>query len=98
MSITKFGEYMRIFRIKKNIIMEDTSDKLNVKTPFLSAVENGKKNYLLTGLKNIYNSPITYWWVEKLMKTIEDFADSVKLIFWIAMNCKKFSPSISTFF
>jgi hypothetical protein len=49
-------------------------------------------------LKNIYNSPITYWWVEKLMKTIEDFTDSVKLIFWIAMNCKRFSPSISTFF
>jgi HTH-type transcriptional regulator, competence development regulator len=43
MAITKFGEFMRIFRIKNKILMKDTADALNVKTPFLSAVENGKK-------------------------------------------------------
>ena len=37
MAITKFGEYMRILRIKNNLLMKDTADKLNVKTPFLSA-------------------------------------------------------------
>ena len=86
MSITKFGEYMRIFRIKKNIIMEDTSDKLNVKTPFLSAVENGKKNYLLTGLKisAFLQLPIDEW--KKLMKIIEDSADSAKINL---LNCNE---------
>lgn len=43
MAITKFGEYMRILRIKNNLLMKDTAEKLEVKTPFLSAVENGKK-------------------------------------------------------
>ena len=43
MTVTKFGEYMRNLRIKKNILMKDSADALGVKTPFLSAVENGKK-------------------------------------------------------
>lgn len=60
MSITKFGEYMRIFRIKKNAIINDTADKLNVKTPFLSAVENSKKKMPSDWFENICNSPITY--------------------------------------
>lgn len=51
MSITKFGEFMRILRIKKNILMKDTADSLNVKTPFLSAVENGKRRYLMIGIQ-----------------------------------------------
>lgn len=43
MALTRFGEYMRILRVKKRILMKDTADVLGVKTPFLSAVENGKK-------------------------------------------------------
>lgn len=41
--LTKFGEYMRILRIKRNLVMKDTAVSLDVTTPFLSAVENGKK-------------------------------------------------------
>lgn len=44
MSYTKFGEYLRILRIKKHEVMGDMASKLGTSLPFLSAVENGKKN------------------------------------------------------
>ena len=44
MAYTKFGELMRIMRIKHHEVMGDTAKLLNVSIPFLSAVENGKKN------------------------------------------------------
>ena len=44
MSYSKFGEFMRILRIKNHEIMGDTARLLKVSVPFLSAVENGKKN------------------------------------------------------
>lgn len=44
MAYTKFGEFMRILRIQHHEVMGDIAKILNVSTPFLSAVENGKKN------------------------------------------------------
>lgn len=44
MAYTRFGEFMRILRIKHHQVMGDTAKLLDVKTPFLSVVENGKKN------------------------------------------------------
>lgn len=44
MAYTKFGEFMRILRVKNHEIMGDVAKLLGVSTPFLSAVENGKKN------------------------------------------------------
>jgi hypothetical protein len=44
MSYTKFGEYVRILRIKHHEIMGDMAEFLETSLPFLSAVENGKKN------------------------------------------------------
>lgn len=44
MGYTKFGELMRILRIKNREVMGDTAKLLNVKLPFISAVENGKRN------------------------------------------------------
>lgn len=44
MSYTSFGEFVRILRIKKHEVMGDMAKVLDVKIPFLSAVENGKKN------------------------------------------------------
>lgn len=41
---TKFGEFMRVLRIKHHEIMGDIADVLGVSLPFLSAVENGKRN------------------------------------------------------
>jgi transcriptional regulator with XRE-family HTH domain len=44
MAYTSFGEFLRILRIKHHEVMGDMAKVLNVKVPFLSAVENGKKN------------------------------------------------------
>ena len=44
MSYTSFGEFVRILRIKNHEVMGDLAKVLDVKVPFLSAVENGKKN------------------------------------------------------
>lgn len=43
MGYTKFGEYMRILRVKTHEVMGDAAKYLGVSVPFLSAVENGKK-------------------------------------------------------
>ena len=44
MAYTRFGELMRILRIKHHEVMGDMAKVLKVSVPFLSAVENGKKN------------------------------------------------------
>ena len=44
MSYTSFGEFVRILRIKHHEVMGDMAKVLGIKIPFLSAVENGKKN------------------------------------------------------
>ena len=44
MAYTKFGELVRILRVKHHEVMGDMAKRLGVKLPFLSAVENGKKN------------------------------------------------------
>lgn len=44
MSYTSFGEMLRILRIRNHEVMGDMAKVLKVTTPFLSAVENGKKN------------------------------------------------------
>lgn len=44
MAYTKFGEFMRIQRIKHHEVMSDTAALLGVAIPFVSAVENGKRN------------------------------------------------------
>ncbi len=44
MAYTKFGEFMRVQRIKHHEVMGDTAALLEVSVPFVSDVENGKKN------------------------------------------------------
>ena len=44
MTYTSFGEFVRILRIKHHEVMGDMAKMLEVKIPFLSAVENGRKN------------------------------------------------------
>lgn len=54
MAYTKFGEFVRILRIRCHEVMGDMAKVLNTSVPFLSAVENGKKN-------------IPPEWIEKLI-------------------------------
>ncbi len=44
MAYTKFGEFMRIQRIKHHEVMGDSAKLFDVSMPFISAVENGKRN------------------------------------------------------
>lgn len=44
MGYTKYGEFMRILRVRAHEVMGDTAKLLNVKVPFVSAVESGKRN------------------------------------------------------
>ena len=44
MGYTKFGEFMRIQRIKHHEVMGDTAKLFGVKLPFISTVESGKRN------------------------------------------------------
>ncbi len=44
MPYTKFGEFMRVQRVKNHEVMGDIAKFLGVKIPFISAVENGKRN------------------------------------------------------
>jgi len=53
MAYTSFGEFMRILRVKRHEVMGDTAKFLNTSLPFLSAVENGKKNVPLDWTEKI---------------------------------------------
>ena len=44
MSYTKFGEFVRLLRVKNHEVMGDMARMLATSTSNLSAVENGKKN------------------------------------------------------
>ena len=44
MSYTKYGEFVRVLRIKHHEVMGDMAEILGASLPFISAVENGKKN------------------------------------------------------
>ena len=43
--ITKLGDYLRKLRIRNQQILKNMADELGVSSAFLSAVENGKKEY-----------------------------------------------------
>ena len=44
MAYTKFGEFMRIQRIKHHEVMGDSAKLFDVSMQYISAVENGKRN------------------------------------------------------
>ena len=56
MAYTKFGELVRILRIKQHELMGDMAKRLNVTLPFLSAIENGKKNVPAELIRKIVES------------------------------------------
>ncbi len=71
---------MRILRIKRKIIMKDTAESLQVSTPFLSAVENGKKKIPDTWfekIKEIYS--LTNEESLELKCAIEESMEQIKI-------------------
>ena len=90
MGYTKFGEYMRILRIKFHEVMGDTAKLLDVSLPFLSAVENGKRNVPSEWAEKIirhYN--LSKKESKELMEAIEESRTQIKLDLKKASEAKR---------
>lgn len=80
MAYTKFGEFMRILRVKNHEVMGDAAKLLGVSLPFLSAVENGKKNVPTEWLnKIIEHYSLKDEEVSELLEAIEQSKTQMKL-------------------
>lgn len=80
MAYTQFGEFVRILRIKHHEVMGDLAKALEVTLPFLSAVENGKKNVPTEWIPKIishYN--LSTQEAENLKQAIEESKIQVKI-------------------
>lgn len=90
MSYTKFGEFMRMQRIKHHEVMGDIAKYLGVKMPFVSAVENGKRNvpeewYELLVLHYDLSSIEQ----QELRKSMEDSKTQAKINLVTATQCQR---------
>lgn len=80
MGYTKFGEFVRILRIKHHEVMGDMAQMLGTSLPFLSAVENGKKNVPTAWVKKIVSHyALSTNEESKLLQAIEDSKTQMKL-------------------
>lgn len=80
MSYTKFGEFVRILRIKNHEIMGDMAEFLDTSLPFLSAVENGRKNVPKDWIEKIachYN--LNEYERKELKKSVEESKTQMKI-------------------
>lgn len=80
MAYTKFGEFVRVLRIKHHEVMGDMAEMLGTSLPFLSAVENGKKNVPAEWIEKItvhYN--LTKQEKEELVNSIEESKTQYKI-------------------
>ena len=80
MGYTKFGEFVRILRVKHHEIMGDMAEFLGASLPFLSAVENGKKNVPKEWIpKIIEHYKLNEIEQEQLKDSIEESKTQVKI-------------------
>ncbi len=80
MEYTKFGEYMRILRIKNHEIMGDTAKLFNCRVSFVSSVENGKKKVPDSWApKIIEHYHLDEGQQDELYEAIEDSKNQVKI-------------------
>ena len=57
MGYTKYGEFIRVLRVKHHEVMGDTAKLLNCMVSFVSSVESGKKNVVKTWARASMISP-----------------------------------------
>lgn len=80
MAYTPFGEFVRILRIKHHQVMGDMAKVLNTSTPFLSAVENGKKNVPAEWVQKLVESyKLSFEEQKELMDSIEESRPQYKI-------------------
>ena len=81
MAYTPFGEFVRILRIKHHQVMGDMAKVLGTSTPFLSAVENGKKNVPAEWVGKLTESyHLTPDERDKLLRSIEESKLQYKIV------------------
>lgn len=80
MTYTSFGEFVRILRIKHHEVMGDMAKMLEVKIPFLSAVENGRKNVPADWTDKIANHyGLTIKEKDELQKAVDESRTQYKI-------------------
>lgn len=80
MTYTSFGEFVRILRIKHHEVMGDMAKMLEVKIPFLSAVENGRKNVPADWIDKIANHyGLTIKKKDELQKAVDESRTQYKI-------------------
>lgn len=81
MAYTRFGEFVRILRIRHHEVMGDMAKMLGTSLPFLSAVENGKKNVPNEWVEKISNYyRLTSNEIAKLKIAIEESKTQYKIV------------------
>lgn len=80
MAYTSFGEFVRILRIKHHEVMGDMAKVLSTSLPFLSAVENGKKNVPADWVNKIAKH---YGLTEQEQERLEEAVEESKIQFKI---------------
>lgn len=87
MSYTRFGEFMRILRVKHHEVMGDTAKLLHVMVPFVSSVESGKKNVPETWAPLLIDHyQLNEEEQKELFQAIEDSKTQIKLNLMTATN------------
>jgi len=90
MAYTKYGEFMRILRVKFHEVMGDTAKLLNVKIPFVSAVESGKKNVPEEWIPElIRHYHLNESEQQELMAAIEESKTQMKINLFSASNSQR---------
>lgn len=80
MSYTKFGEFVRLLRIKNHEVMGDMAKLLDTSTPYLSAVENGKKNVPQSWIPTLIDHyKLSETEIEELKTSIEESKTQMKI-------------------
>ena len=90
MGYTKFGEFMRIQRVKNHEVMADTANLFGVKLPFVSTVESGRRNVpeeWIPVLIEHYN--LTAAEQAELLETVEHSKTQMKINLTSANNTQR---------
>ena len=81
MPYTRFGEFIRVLRVRHHEVMGDTAKMLETSLPFLSAVENGKKNVPSEWVDKITEHyKLTAWEKEELIEAIDESKTQFKVV------------------
>ena len=90
MSYTRFGEFLRHLRVENHEVMGDMAEVLGTSTPYLSAVENGKKNVPKKWLAIIANHySLSAEEIEKLKEAISESGTQMKISMQNAGNIQR---------